>query len=56
MSSETITRETKTQNDAADQGAPAKPQLGRILDQVRRDSGSEAGEYLHESTVPHGGE
>ena len=56
MSSETITREKKVQNDAPEQVAPAKPQLDGVLDQVRRDSHSEAGEYLHESTVPHGGE
>ncbi|MFV2068842.1 MAG: hypothetical protein ACC645_17895 [Pirellulales bacterium] len=56
MSSETITGETKARNEATDQVASVKPQLDRVLDQVRRDSGHEADEYLNESTVPHGGE
>ena len=56
MSSEAITREAKAQKDATEQVTPVKAQLDRVLNQVRRDSRDDAGEYLNESTVPHGGE
>jgi hypothetical protein len=55
MSSESITRQIETASEVADQ-VESKPQLEEVLDQVRRDSRDAAGEYLNESTVPHGGE
>ena len=56
MSSETITRETVAPQKVTEKATPDETHLGQVIQNVRRDSRDQAGEYLNESTVPHGGE
>ena len=56
MSCETITREKDGPTAATGTVAPDIAPLRQVLEIVRRDSRNETDEYLHETTVPHGGE